>query len=152
VRIFSSNYLSILREYEIDAEVLIRSLIRHHLDTHNQFTAAWIACDKPHSWREEFHPLYHALELVATDAQTAHEEAGKFLGLLVWNVALTHPERWHFTKYPKQDAEYLVNHYFSMDGHICAKAKLGQAESALRHGDMQRAMDLENAAHALQQR
>jgi hypothetical protein len=147
-----NEYLGILRNYDPNVEDLIRNEIRQHLNTHTQFTAAWIACDAPNSWRREFHPLYHALEQVATDAQTAHDESGKFLGLLVWNEALVHRERWHFTKYPKLDADYMVNHYFAMDGHICAKVKRSQAENARRHGDTQRALDLENAAQALQAR
>jgi hypothetical protein len=145
-------YLGILRNYAPGAEDGIRDEIRRHLDTHTQFTAAWIACDGPDSWRQEFDPLYDAIEQVATDAQTAHDEAGKFLGLLVWNEALAHRERWHFTKYPKLDTDYMVTHYFAMDGHICAKVKRSQAENARRHGDEQRAMDLENAARALQER
>jgi hypothetical protein len=92
------EYLGLLGDYDAAAEVLIRREIRQHLDSHNQFTAAWIACDAPNSWRAEFHPLYHALERVSTNAQTAHDESGKFLGLLVWNEALQHRERWHFTR------------------------------------------------------
>ena len=147
-----NEYLAILQDYDATAEAAARSSIRRYLNSNNQFTAAWIACDAPRSWREDFNPLYFALERVSTDANTAHEESGKFLGLLVWSVALDHPERWHFTKYPKQDADYMVNHYFSMDGHNCAKAKLGQAASARRHGDIQRAENLENAARQLQTR
>ena len=145
-------YLGILRNYDPEAEDRMRSEIRRHLDTHTQFTAAWIACDGPDSWRQEFGPLYDAIEHVATDAQTAHDEAGKFLGLLVWNEALAHQERWHFTKYPKLDTDYNVTHYFAMDGHICANAKRQQAATARRHGDERRAMDLEDAAQALQDR
>ncbi|MFY9726848.1 MAG: hypothetical protein WB579_07340 [Bryobacteraceae bacterium] len=145
-------YLHILRDYDPDAEAGIRNEIRQYLDSHTQFTAAWIACEAPNSWRQEFGPLYDALERASTDAQTAHDESGKFLGLLVWSEALAHRERWHFTKYPKVDADYMVNHYFAMDGHICAKVKRGQAENARRHGDTQRAMDLENAARALEAR
>ncbi|HZT32671.1 MAG TPA: hypothetical protein VFA33_22465 [Bryobacteraceae bacterium] len=147
-----NEYLRLLADYDPDAEDHIRNEIRQHLNSHTQFTAAWIACDGPNSWRQEFHPLYHAIERVATDAQTAHDESGKFLGLLVWNEALNHRERWHFTKYPKLDADYMVTHYFAMDGHICASAKRHQAETARRHGDIQRATDLENAARALQER
>jgi hypothetical protein len=145
-------YLAVLRDYDPDAERLIRNAIRLHLDAHTQFTAAWIACVGPDSWRPEFNSLYYAIERVSNDAQTAHDESGKFLGLLVWNEALVHRERWHFTKYPKLDTDYMVNHYFAMDGHICAKAKLAQAANARRHGDVQRATDLEDAAHALQAR
>src|SRR5579885_1531665 len=82
-----NEYLRLLADYDPDAEDHIRKEIRQHLNSHTQFTAAWIACDGPNSWRQEFHPLYHAIERVATDAQTAHDESGKFLGLLVWNEA-----------------------------------------------------------------
>jgi hypothetical protein len=147
-----SEYLDVLRGYDADAEDHIRREIRQYLDGHLQFTAAWIACDAPDSWRQEFHPLYDALERVCSNPQTTHEEAGKFLGLLVWNEALAHRERWHFTKYPKLDSDYMVNHYFAMDGHICANAKRQQAAAARRHGDVQRALDLEGAARALEER
>jgi hypothetical protein len=147
-----NQYLRLLRNYDPTAEERIRNEIRRHLDSHTQFTAAWIACDAPKSWRQEFYPLHEAIAREATEEQTAHEESGKFLGLLVWNVALEHQERWHFTKYPKLDTDYMVNHYFAMDGHICANAKRRQAANARRHGDEQRAMDLENVAQALQAR
>jgi hypothetical protein len=147
-----NEYLDILRTYDPSAEDAIRAAIRRHLDTNTQFTAAWIACVGPDAWRPEFEAIYYALEGVSTDGRTAHEEAGKFLGLLVWNEALEHRERWHFTKYPKLDSDYMVNHYFAMDGHICANAKRQQAASARRHGDELRALDLENAADALQAR
>jgi hypothetical protein len=147
-----NEYLGILRTYDPNAEDAIRAAIRRHLDTNTQFTAAWIACVGPDSWRPEFDPIYYALEGVSTDQRTAHEEAGKFLGLLVWNEALEHRERWHFTKYPKLESDYMVNHYFAMDGHICAKVKLRQAENARQHGDEQRATALEDAARDLQAR
>lgn len=147
-----AEYLDILRRYDPNAEDVMRDLIRKHLNNNNQFTAAWIACDGPRSWRTEFNPLYYALERVSRDEESAHEEAGKFLGLLVWSEALEHDERWHFTKYPKLDSDYNVTHYFSLDGHICAKAKQSQAEAARRHGDERRAQDLESAARALQER
>lgn len=73
-------------------------------------------------------------------------------GLLVWNEALAHRQRWHFAKYRKLDTDYMPNHYFAMDGHICTKVKRSQVENARRHRDTQRAMDLENAAQALQAR
>jgi hypothetical protein len=147
-----SEYLGILRDHDVNAEARIRDAIRQHLDTNTQFTAAWIACDGPRSWREAFRPIYDALAEVATDEQAAYEEAGKFLGLLVWNEALRHPERWHFTEYPKLDTDYMVKHYFAMDGHICARVKMRQADDARRHGDEQRAIDLETAARELQAR
>jgi hypothetical protein len=65
-----NEYLGLLRDYDPDGEGRIRNEIRRHLDSHTQFTAAWIACDAPNSWRRELHPLYHAIERVATDAQT----------------------------------------------------------------------------------
>jgi hypothetical protein len=86
----------------------------------------------------------------SSDPQQAHEEAAKFLGLLVWNEALRDGERWHFTSYPKTDTEYMVTHYFALDGYIRANAELSQAASAREHGD--RAADLENTARQLMAR
>ena len=104
-------------------------------------------------WRPEFEPLYEALRQVAADPIAAYEEAGKFLGLLVWNEALNHRERWHFTKYPKDDgSDLLVTWYFSWEAHICATVKFRQAANARDHGDEERAVALEEAARALQTR
>jgi hypothetical protein len=83
------------------------------------------------------------------DFDAAFAEAGKCLGLLVWNEALSHPVEWHFTQYPKDDADFLVTHYFSVEGHIKPKAKLAQAARARAHGDTQRAERLEEAARQL---
>lgn len=148
-----NEYLSILNNYDFNAEQVARAAIRKHLNTHTEFTAAWIACTgQKDEWHQEFEAIYFALEQVSTDRQAAHEHAGKFLGLLVWNEALRHPERWHFTKYPKQDSDYMVAHYFAMDGHICSSIKIQQAANARRHGNELRALDLEKAAEVLRAR
>jgi hypothetical protein len=57
-----------------------------------------------------------------------------------------------FTEYPKLDTDDMVKQYFAMDGHICARVKMRQAENARRYGDAQRAMNLENAARDIQAR
>jgi hypothetical protein len=142
--------LRILRQYDPTAVDRAREAIRAYLHTHRQFTAAHIACTGDgDEWHPEFSPLYEALAAEAADPQQAHDEAAKFLGLLVWNEALHDGERWHFTSYPKNDTEYMVTHYFALDGHIRANAKLNQATSAREHGDNDRAADLENAARQL---
>ncbi len=144
------EYLNVLHQYDTGAEATARAAIRQHMDTHTHFTAAWSACaGEEGMWHGEFEPLFEALDAVSVDSQTAHDEAGKFLGLLVWNEALSHRERWHFTKYPKLDSDYFVTNYFAMDGHICAAAKIRQATTARAHGDEGRAIDLEAAAEAL---
>lgn len=79
-----NEYLGVLRNYDRGAEDPIRAAIWRHLVTNTQFTAAWIACVGPDLWRPEFDPIYEVIERVSTDERTAHEEAGKFLGLLVW--------------------------------------------------------------------
>jgi hypothetical protein len=145
--------LRILRRHDPTAADRAREAIRTYLRTHTQFTAAHIACtgDGDH-WHPEFSPLYEALAAETADPQQAHEEAAKFLGLLVWNEALRDGERWHFTSYPKNDTDYMVTHYFALDGHIRANAKFNQAASAREHGDDDRAADLENAARQLMAR
>jgi hypothetical protein len=147
------QYLAMLRRFDPAAEGRARSSIQNYLAGHTEFTAARIACTgNGDEWYDEFETLYSALEGEFTDPETAHEEAGKFLGLLVWSEARNSPERWHFTKYPKLDTDLLVTNYFAMDGHICANARLRQAENARRHGDGARALDLEAAAEALRAR
>lgn len=147
------RYRELLCRFDPAAEGRARAAIQKYLASHTEFTASRIACTgSDDEWHEEFEVLYTALEREFTDPASAHEEAGKFLGLLVWNEALNSPERWHFTKYPKLEADLLVTHYFALDGHICAKAKLQQAENARRHGDEERAVDLEAAAEALRAR
>jgi hypothetical protein len=145
--------LRLLHHYDPSAENTAREAIRLHLRTHTEFTAAHIACTRNgDEWHPEFAPLYDALVAATNDPQVAHEEAAKFLGLLVWNEALQDDERWHFTSYPKTDTEYMVTHYFALDGHIRANAKLNQAETARAHGDEERAGDLENTARQLMAR
>jgi hypothetical protein len=147
------EYIAVLRRFDPAAEGRARLSIQNYLAGHAEFTASRIACTGDgDEWHEEFEPLYTALEREFTDAERAHEEAGKFLGLLVWNEALNSLERWHFTKYPKLDTDLLVTNYFAMDGHICANVKERQADNARRHGDEARALDLEAAAEALRAR
>jgi hypothetical protein len=145
--------LRILRQQDPTAENRAREAIRNHLRSNTQFTAAHIACTGDgEEWHPEFAPLYDALVAETNDRQQAHEEAAKFLGLLVWNEALHDGEKWHFTSYPKTDTDYMVTYYFAVDGHIRAKAKLNQATSAREHGDADRAADLENTARQLMAR
>jgi len=147
------EYVTILNRHDGGGEQLARDRIRAYINSHTEFTAAWIACTgNGDEWYPEFEPLYFALEQVSTDQQAAREQAGKFLGLLVWNEALNHNERWHFTKYPKMDSDYMVAHYFAMDGHICANVKARQSANARNHGDEARALDLERAAEDLRSR
>ena len=145
--------LRILQQHDPTAADRAREAIRRYLRTHREFTAAHIACTGDgDEWHPEFSPLYDALAAISSDPQQAHEEAAKFLGLLVWNEALRDGERWHFTSYPKTDTEYMVTHYFALDGYIRANAKLSQAASAREHGDQDRAADLENTARELMAR
>jgi hypothetical protein len=147
------HYLGMLGRFDPTAELQARTAIRDYLSHHTEFTAARIACTgAADEWHEEFEPLYTALAREFTEEATAHEEAGKFLGLLVWSEALNNPERWHFTKYPKLDTDLMVTNYFAMDGHIGANVKDRQAENARRHGDEARALDLEAAAETLRAR
>jgi len=147
-----ADRLAVLRRFDPTAEDRARQSIRRYLDTHKEFTAAHIACTgNTDEWHPEFESLYDALLAESGDPRLAHEEAAKFLGLLVWNEALQHGERWHFTSYPKLETDYMVTHYFALD-HIKAGAKLSQAASARRHGDTERAENLEESARRLMAR
>ena len=142
--------LRMLHNYDPAAEQRAREAIRTHIRNDRQFTAAQIACTgRGDEWHPEFEVLYDALAHEYPNPQEAHDEAGKFLGLLVWNEALNDQESWHFTAYPKQDSELMVTHYFSVDAHIRAEAKSSQAANARAHGDDERADSLEEAATSL---
>jgi len=145
--------LRILRQHEPAAEAEARAAIQRYLRSHTEFTAAHIACTGDgDEWHPEFEPLYACLEASTDSPQVAHEEAAKFLGLLVWNEALNDAAQWHFTAYPKSDSEFMVTHYFALDGHIRAHAKLNQADTARAHGDEERAANLEQSARELMAR
>jgi hypothetical protein len=145
-----TDRLRILREFDPSAEEKARKSIQDYLATHTEFTAAHIACTgNADEWHPEFEALYLALESQFSNPREAHEEAGKFLGVLVWNEALKDKEEWHFTKYPKLDSDLMVTHYFAVDGHIRSQAKLEQAATAREHGDENRATKFEDAARAL---
>lgn len=66
-----NEYLSILNKYDCNAERVARVAIRRHLDTHTEFTAAWIACTgQKDEWHSEFETVYFSLEQVSIDRQT----------------------------------------------------------------------------------
>ena len=142
--------LTILQSFHPYAEDGARKRIQAYLRTHTEFTAARIASTgHVDEWHPEFEKLYSALESQFPDPREAHEQAGEFLGLLVWNEALLDEENWHFTSYPKQDSDYEVTHYFAVDGHIRVKALLAQASTARAHGDEERAVEREGKARLL---
>ena len=146
-----SMYLGLLNRFNSQAEGIARRAIQTYIATNPAVTAAQIACTGrvKDGWHPEFDPLYDCLIAASFTPEDAHAEAGKFLGLLVWSEMMNSNGLWHFTEYPKKDADFEVTHYFSVPGHIHAKAKGAQAETARRHGDENRAMDLEAAAQAL---
>jgi hypothetical protein len=148
------NYLDLLNRYHSEAEEVARKAIRDYIAAHPAVTAAQIACTGrvKDEWYPEFDPLYDCLIAASFAPEDAHAEAGKFLGLLVWSEMMNSASLWHFTEYPKKDADFEVTHYFSVPGHIEAKAKDAQAQSARRHGDNNRALNLEAAAQALRDR
>jgi hypothetical protein len=147
-----NDRLQLLRAHDPNAEEAARQSIREYLRDHNEFTAARIASTGvTDQWQPEFETIYEAFLNVSHNADVAYEEAGKFLGLLVWNEALNDERQWHFTSYPKDDSEFMVTYYFSLDGHIRAKAKEHQAATARAHGDNERANSLEEAARRLRE-
>jgi hypothetical protein len=146
-------YLRYLNSYDSAAEERARQSIRNFLDRNAAVTAAWIACTSvaPDEWYPEFEPLYDCLVAQGFTVDDARTEAGKFLGLLVWNEMMAHDDLWHFTEYPKADSDFEVAHYFSVDAHIRAKAKDSQAATARAHGNETRALKLEADAKALRE-
>lgn len=148
-----TQYLQYLNSYDGTAEGRARQSIRDFLDKNAAVTAAWIACTNraPDEWYPQFEPLYDCLVEQGFTPDDAHAEAGKFLGLLVWNEMMAHDDLWHFTEYPKADSDYEVAHYFSVDAYIRAKAKDSQAAAARAHGDETRALKLEADANALRE-
>lgn len=144
-------YLGLLNRYDLQAEQVARKAIQDYIAVNPAVTAAQIACTGrvKDEWHPEFDPLYDCLIAASFSADDAHAEAGKFLGLLVWSEMMNSNGLWHFTEYPKKDADFEVTHYFSVPGYIHAKAKEAQAETARRHGDEGRALDLETAAQVL---
>ncbi len=148
-----AQFLRYLNSYDSTAEERARQSIRDFLDRNAAVTAAWIACTNRvrDEWYPEFEPLYDCLIAQGFAPGDAHAEAGKFLGLLVWNEMMSHDDLWHFTEYPKADFDYEVAHYFSVDAHIRAKAKDSQAATARAHGDEARALKLEAEAKALRE-
>ena len=149
-----AQYLRYLNSHDGSAEERARQSIRDFLDRNAAVTAAWIACTNRvrDEWYPEFEPLYDCLVVQGFPPEDAHAEAGKFLGLLVWNEMMAHDDLWHFTEYPKADSDYEVSHYFSVDAHIRAKAKDSQAATARAHGDEAKALRLEAEAKALRGR
>jgi hypothetical protein len=146
-------YLSYLNSYDSEAEERARQSIRNFLDRNAAVTAAWIACTNrvKNEWYPEFEPLYDCLIAQGFAEGDAHAEAGKFLGLLVWNEMMAHDDLWHFTEYPKADSDYEVSHYFSVDAYIRARAKDSQAATARAHGDEAKAIKLEAEAKAFRE-
>jgi hypothetical protein len=144
-------YLDLLNRYDSQAEATARKAIQEYIAANPAVTAAQIACTGrvKDEWHPEFDPLYDCLIANSFTPADAHAEAGKFLGLLVWSEMMNSKGLWHFTEYPKKDADFEVTHYFSVPGHIHAKAKDAQAGTARRHGDEDRALSLEAAAQAL---
>jgi hypothetical protein len=146
-----SMYLGLLNDFNSQAEGIARKAIQKYIALNPAVTAAQIACTGrvKDEWYPEFDPLYDCLIAASFTPENAHTEAGKFLGLLVWSEIMNSEGLWHFTEYPKKDADFEVTYYFSVPGHIHAKAKEAQAETARRHGDEKRAVDLDAAAQAL---
>lgn len=69
---------------------------------HSVVRAQYIAC-RPNSgedWFEEYKPVWTAMN-------RDREMAGKFLGLILWEVMYNRPEQWYFHKIDKT----IVNDY-----------------------------------------
>jgi hypothetical protein len=144
-------FLDLLNQYDPQAEAAARRAIQDYIATNPAVTAAQVACTGrvKDEWYPVFDPLYYCLTAAGYKDDDAHEEAGKFLGLLVWSEMMNSSECWHYTKYPKKDADFEVMEYFAMDGYVRPKAKEAHAQRERLRGRADRAVNLEAAAQAL---
>jgi len=109
--------------------------IHGYLDTHTTATGRDIAVIGPgDTWRNVFIPLYDCLDYGGDPAEV-HANAGKFLGLILWEAMLERADEWHFTQYPKnlESEDYFVTHYYSIPGHIHVKIAERQHQNLLNH-------------------
>jgi hypothetical protein len=129
------SWLTELTAFDPEAHSRCLTYIHEYLDTHTSATGRDIAVTGPgDTWRDEFVPLYDRLNH-GRDPRETHANAGKFLGLILWEAMLERADEWHFTRYPKNlDGEdFFVTHYYSIPGHIHVKIAERQHQNLLDH-------------------
>lgn len=64
------------------------------IDGREVVRAQYIVCRSHDDWFDEYGPVYHAMNC-------DHEMAGKFIGLILWEVMFNRSEQWYFQKVDK---------------------------------------------------
>lgn len=128
------NWIRILGAHAPGAHERIKAYIHAYLDANRTATARDIAVIEPDTWRDEFNPIYDCLDH-GGDREETHANAGKFLGLILWEVMLERDDEWHFTKYPKdlETEDYFVTHYYSIPRYIHPQIAERQHRNLLDH-------------------
>ena len=129
------NWLTDLDSFDRGAHPRCLDYIHEYPDSHTSATGRNIAVIGPGDiWRDQFVPLYDCLDYGGDPTET-HANAGKFLGLILWEAMLERADEWHFTQYPKNlDSEdYYVTHYYSIPGYIHVKIAERQHQNLLNH-------------------
>jgi len=130
------NWLRDLNVYDPQAHDVIKRSMHEYLDRNTSATARNIAVMGPgDQWHPEFEPVHDCLDHGGPPDET-HSNAGKFLGLILWEVMLEREDEWHFTKYPKdaENEDYFVTHYYSIPRYIHRSIGERQHDNLIRHG------------------
>lgn len=127
-------YLRDLNTFDPNAHNAIKRTMHEYLDRNRTATARDIAVMGPGDrWHHEFDPVHDCLDGPAAEI---HENAGKFLGLILWEVMLERNDEWHFTQYPKdlESEDYFVTHYYSIPRYVHEKIAERQHKNLITHG------------------
>jgi len=89
----------------------IHANLDSRFDTREVDTSSWIPGA---NWEDTpFQPIYIACG--GDDNENAHEEAAKFFGLIVWQVAMDRVDCWSFGRYEKDGFPIRGMTYFRID-------------------------------------
>lgn len=137
--------LAELHRYDAQAHT---NIMRHmndylNIDSHrrNGVTAKQMAVEGPGNvWFPQYDPIYECMDFGNREEQFAN--AGKFLGLMLFQVMLDRNDEWHIVKYQtghRYDVEsasyedYYVTHYYSLPDNIHVKMAERKYANNLRH-------------------
>ncbi|MGH9515826.1 MAG: hypothetical protein ACRD3P_09150 [Terriglobales bacterium] len=129
-------YLRDLNAHDANGHDAVKHAMHEYLNANRTATARDIAVIGPGDrWHPVFDPVHDCLDLGGPAAEI-HENAGKFLGLILWEVMLERNDEWHFTQYPKdlENEDYFVTHYYSIPRYVHEKIAERQHENLINHG------------------
>lgn len=138
---FRNFMLPSLYAYDGHAHERIKTAMHEHCDANRSVRARDIAVVGPgDTWADLFNPIYECMGF--GNSREQHENAGKFLGLILFEVMLEREDDWHIAKYEKgghYDVEsqsyedYYVTHYFSVSRYIMVKMAERYHQNNIRH-------------------